>query len=155
MKDYFVRIFAYDHWANREVLHALREITAPPVRAVELLGHLLVSQEFVLEALEGRFAESLLARTDPDLAECAALADSLAARWRDYFERQSAGSLVAMIAMRNSRGEAVERYVPDLLTHALHHSAYHRGQIALRIREAGGDPPCTDVAVYARAFPKA
>ena len=51
------------------------------------------------------------------------------------------------------RGSAIARYLPDLLTYPLQHAAYHRGQIATLLRDAGGTPPHTDMNVFARAFP--
>ncbi|MBK8956661.1 MAG: hypothetical protein IPM34_14060 [Saprospiraceae bacterium] len=38
----------------------------------------------------------------------------------------------------------------DILTHVSHHSSYHRGQIAKSIRDAGLEPPRTDLILWRR-----
>ena len=44
----------------------------------------------------------------------------------------------------NSKGERYVSSVEDILTHVVFHGAYHRGQIAAKMREAGFDPAYTD-----------
>ena len=44
----------------------------------------------------------------------------------------------------NSKGQSWTSRVEDVLTHVLLHGAYHRGQIASALREAGLTPPYTD-----------
>lgn len=42
---YFQKLFAYDHWANREALRALQTCPAPPAKALQLLGHVLAAAQ--------------------------------------------------------------------------------------------------------------
>ena len=37
----------------------------------------------------------------------------------------------------------------DTLVHVVHHSGYHRGQVALMIRRLGGEPPATSPLIFA------
>lgn len=148
MRDYFIRLYDYDSWANRELLTSLRSCPALPPRALEWLGHLLVAQQFVLEVLSGRDGNWLQERTALDFAECEELIAELSAAWRRYFDGQSADDITSEITFRNSRGEIVTRRVTDLLTHGINHSTYHRGQIALEVRAAGGEPARIDFPVW-------
>lgn len=43
-----------------------------------------------------------------------------------------------------------ESKLVDILTHVSHHYAYHRGQIAKSIRDAGLEPPRTDLILWRR-----
>lgn len=54
-------------------------------------------------------------------------------------------------------GEGVEFSTPmaDVLMHLVMHSAYHRGQVALAVRAAGGKPALTDYVVWVRQGLKA
>jgi uncharacterized damage-inducible protein DinB len=54
------------------------------------------------------------------------------------------------LVQRTSKGVEFRTPVRDVLTHLVMHSAYHRGQIAQAVREAGGQPAATDYIVYAR-----
>src|SRR5436309_7961536 len=44
MIDYLRRLFAYDDWANREVLAALRNVPNPPARSLKLIAHILSAE---------------------------------------------------------------------------------------------------------------
>lgn len=46
--------------------------------------------------------------------------------------------------------ESYESKLVDILTHVSHHSSYHRGQIAKSIRDAGLEPPRTDLILWRR-----
>jgi uncharacterized damage-inducible protein DinB len=64
--------------------------------------------------------------------------------WKNYLTNLSPDDLEKQIDYRNSKGEAWSSRVDDVLTHVVMHSAYHRGQIALEMREAGLQPAYTD-----------
>lgn len=54
------------------------------------------------------------------------------------------------ISYRNSLGEPFITKAEDILTHLLLHCAYHRGQIAMNLRENGLTPVPTDYILYVR-----
>jgi uncharacterized damage-inducible protein DinB len=76
----------------------------------------------------------------------------------------AAASLAGLRAMANAPPEALAREVEyqtstgqvfrstaaDILSQIVLHGSYHRGQIALLTRQAGGAPVATDYIVYAR-----
>jgi uncharacterized damage-inducible protein DinB len=51
MLEHITRLFIYDDWANREVLAGLQALDAPPVRSVNLLGHIVSAEKLWLERL--------------------------------------------------------------------------------------------------------
>ena len=55
-----------------------------------------------------------------------------------------------MVEYRNSRGVVFQNTVAEILTHVALHGSYHRGQIAMRVRAAGGVPVTTDYIVFRR-----
>ena len=55
--------------------------------------------------------------------------------------RSTTDGLTDGVAYRNSKGEFWTSTVADILTHVVLHAAYHRGQIAAAVREAGGSRP--------------
>ncbi len=68
----------------------------------------------------------------------------LAQRWRNLLAGLDAADLARSVSYLNSKGEAWESTIGSILTHVLLHSAYHRGQIASALREAGHAPPYVD-----------
>jgi uncharacterized damage-inducible protein DinB len=151
----FLRMFAYDHWANGECLRALlasrsttnnatARIPSPSSTSiVRRLAHILSAEKLWLERIR-KEKQSLPVWPSATIDECAALADQMASAWRDYLARLEPGALEENIEYRNSKGEAWSSRVEDVLMHVLMHSAYHRGQIALEMRSAGMEPAYTD-----------
>lgn len=140
----FVRLFAYDDWANRECLRAIRESAGTPVGR---LAHILSAERLWLERLRKQ-PQTMPVWPASTVEECAALADQLAPAWQEYLAGLAPAGFGATIDYRNSKGEAWSNRVADVLTHVLMHSAYHRGQIALEMRQVGIEPVYTDF-IYA------
>jgi uncharacterized damage-inducible protein DinB len=51
---------------------------------------------------------------------------------------------------RTSEGVLQENTFRELLTHVVVHSAIHRGNIVVKLREEGFEPPKTDYIIYLR-----
>ncbi len=156
IKD-FLRMFAYDDWANRQCLGVMRASPSIPQEALARMAHILSAQKLWLERLLNQ-PQSLpvwpvstipvSAIEDFTIDDCAALADEMSAAWLNYLERLgnrfTPGSLADKIEYRNTKGEPWSSRVEDVLIHVLFHSVYHRGQIALQMRAAGQQPAYTD-----------
>ena len=52
MKDYFIRLFNYDEYANQALLKAMRA-AADPEKPVQLMAHLLRAQQIWLGRCKG------------------------------------------------------------------------------------------------------
>lgn len=151
-------MFAYDHWANRECLRAMRtgdsvssnrvwteatsrdEISSGTVGRI---AHILSAEKLWLERIQ-RERQSMAVWPSSTIEECEALANEMSAAWRNYLTKLSPGGLEEKVEYRNSMGEPWTSRVEDVLTHVLMHSAYHRGQIALEMRASGREPAYTD-----------
>ena len=44
LRDYFVRLFEYDHWANRFVMEAMATIENLPGKPLDRMSHLIICQ---------------------------------------------------------------------------------------------------------------
>ncbi len=143
----FLRMFVYDHWANRECLAAMRAAVPVSADTVGRMAHILSAQKLWLGRILKQ-PQSLPVWPTATSDDCRALADEMAAAWRDYLARLgnqfAPGSLDDKVEYRNSKGEPWSSRVEDILTHVLFHSAYHRGQIALQMRASGVEPAYTD-----------
>ncbi len=140
--EHYRQLVAYDEWANRETIASFRA-ALPPARALQFMAHIVGAEHVWLARLQQR--ESPLA-VWPELTVegCAVQARSLAQEWRTYLADGNAAALERSIAYKNSKGESWTSKVRDILTHVFMHSAYHRGQIAVDMRQAGHVPAYTD-----------
>ena len=140
---HFTRLFAYDAWANQEVLAGLRAAPEIPARALGWIAHILGSERLWLERLEGK-AQTLPVWPQFSEEECEEQAADMSRLWRNFLEASREASLRESIRYRNSKGEEWSSRKEDVLTHVIMHSAYHRGQIAAEMRAADLIPAYTD-----------
>jgi uncharacterized damage-inducible protein DinB len=147
--EHLRRQFAYDAWANREVLAGLKSSARPTAQPVKLLAHILSAERLWLERIRQQ-PQSLPVWPDLTLAQCEGLIAELAELWRDFFGEISAAMLSEKVTYKNSKGEPWTSTVQDILTHVALHSAYHRGQIASQVRARGEQPAYTDFIHAAR-----
>ncbi len=140
---HLVRLFAYDAWANREVLSGLRLATPPPPRPLRFIAHILAAQRLWLERLEQQ-PQSIAVWPDFSLQECERQAAEMASLWTNYLAGKSEADLAATVAYKNTQGQNWSSRKDDILIHVVMHSAYHRGQIATDVRAAGVHPAYTD-----------
>ena len=147
--DHFERLFAYDEWANREVVAAWKG-AAPSPRTLRLVNHVVAAELLWLARLE-RQPPPCAVWPDFTPAECEAQLRELPRKWRDWFADLEPADLEATIEYVNSKGAKFTSRVDDVLTHVTLHSAYHRGQIAADVRAGGNDPAYTDFIHCARS----
>lgn len=137
------RQFAYNEWANREVLANLRMSARPPGQTLRLPAHILSAERLWLERIRKQ-PQSLPVWPEFSADQCETQIAEMANLWREYLNGLSAKQLSESISYKNSKGEPWSSTVEDILTHVLLHSAYHRGQIASQTRAAGETPAYTD-----------
>ncbi len=141
-REHFLRMFVYDHWANRECMAAIARSRGAS-EALRRIAHVLSAEKLWLERLRGE-TQTMPVWPTATLDECAALADAMSRQWAKYLGERSETGIEEEVEYRNTRGEKWSSRVEDILTHVLMHSAYHRGQIALELRSAGDEPALTD-----------
>jgi uncharacterized damage-inducible protein DinB len=135
--EHLRRQFAYDAWANLEVLAGLKASASQSPRPRQLLAHILSAERLWLERIRKQ-PQRLPVWPDFSFEECDAQIADLARLWREFLGGLASAGLSEKVAYKNSKGEPWTSTVEDVLTHVLLHSAYHRGQIASQVR-AGGD----------------
>jgi len=149
-KESFRRVFEYDHWANRETLASLGSVVGTAERPLKFFGHVLGAQ-YVWQA---RFDNPNPPNAQPwpalTMEACRAAIEDLHKRWCDLLDQFADERLDQNLVYRTTQGMEFKTPIRDVLTHLLMHSAYHRGQVAAAVREAGGKPAMTDYVHYLR-----
>jgi uncharacterized damage-inducible protein DinB len=139
----FHRLLAYDAWANREVLAHFKQVAAPPTRAVRFFAHVLAAEFLWLNRMQNEKQEFAV-WPEFSLPECEAHLTKLAAKWQAFVKVLTKARLAQEVVYKNTKGEDWRSAVSDILTHVFMHAAYHRGQIATAMRDAGHTPAYTD-----------
>jgi uncharacterized damage-inducible protein DinB len=137
-EDVTPRLFAYNAWANREEIAALRT-TRSPERALSILAHIIGAERLWLGRIEGAPPTAVWPKLTID--ECAQAIEELAGEWARIVP---AIDPTTSVEYTNSKGERWTSTAGDILTHVAMHGAYHRGQIALLVRDGGDTPAYTD-----------
>lgn len=153
----FRRWFEYERDAHAKVFASLATVPAerqggPEYRkAVSLLGHIVIARRLWL----GRLGAGPLGvgSVFPDHGDAARVADEwreVEAAWADYLARLSDADLARAFDYQSLDAGRFRNKVEDILAQLFGHSSYHRGQIAMLVRAAGGTPAATDLVYWCR-----
>jgi uncharacterized damage-inducible protein DinB len=165
--DEFRRLAEYERWANGRSLESIRaaegggfvsmasRVGLPPqqveaafARALSIMGHLLWARRLWLTRLVAQPAPK---KPEPwtlmRLAEDARDLDTL---WARYLERLKDPDLGTIVRYTSTEGAGYEQPVHEILTQVFTHSCYHRGQVAMLVRQCGGQPAETDFILFTR-----
>jgi uncharacterized damage-inducible protein DinB len=146
----FRRLFEYDHWADLAALESLSSIAGPVEKPLKVFSHVLGAQR----VWRARFDDPSPPNAQPwpmlTQEECRSGIGEIYRRWVEVFDKFSNEELSHNLVYHTTQGARFETPIRDVLTHLLMHSAYHRGQVAAAVREAGGKPAATDYVVYLR-----
>ncbi len=141
-------LFAYNDWANRRIIVSLKENECE--RARQILAHLLTTEQEYFDRLYGKDSTGFDFWPDLSIAECSQLAKDSNERYERLLKRFDDEGLDLYIRYKTSEGVERENDFREMLTHVLFHSSIHRGNIILKLREEGFEPPKIDYIIYLR-----
>lgn len=120
-------------------------------RAVELLAHVIGARWLWLERVGGTTERPLKMFTkDLPAADLPARLGEMEGAWGRYLERLTGDELARSVEWGPADGPRFTNSVEEILTQLFGHSTYHRGQIALLLRQIGCQPPATEFIYFAR-----
>jgi uncharacterized damage-inducible protein DinB len=157
LADQYRRWFEYEQDAHAKVVRSLESVPVgrrdtPEFRkAVSLLAHLVAARRMWLH----RFGvvPGTTGTIFPEDTELAAVVDELATvegQWSDYLGGVTDEELGRTFAYKSLDAGRFRNRVCDILAQLFGHSWYHRGQIAMLVRAAGGEPAITDLIYWCR-----
>ena len=155
--EQYRRWFQYEKDAHAKVVRSLESVpperrTAPEFRrAVTLLAHLAAARRVWLCRL-GVLSEMPAAffPEDVDLAAAAKEMQAIQGHWDAYLARLTNQELARTFEYKSMDAGRFRNRVEDILAQLFGHSSYHRGQIAMLVRAAGGQPAVTDLVFWCR-----
>ena len=122
-------------------------------RAVSLYAHVVAIEHAWLARFEQRTTEHTQ-WPEWSLEAASALATSSGAGLHSIATAAGPEGLDATVTYRTRAGAQGRNTLWEILMHVVLHGTYHRGQIALLVREGGGVPTSTDFSTYLRERPE-
>ncbi|MCZ8355094.1 MAG: hypothetical protein O9340_10185 [Cyclobacteriaceae bacterium] len=150
MKDYFLKIYKYNVWANKKVINTLKKQQVVDKKILTLMSHVLSALNIWLARIENRPTEPYPLWQIYDLDQLEEMADDIGARWLLYIERNE--KFDGVLIYKNYVGLPYENKIENIMIHLVNHSTYHRAQIAILLRQAGLEPINTDFITYDRVI---
>ncbi len=148
--DSLRQLFEYDNWANQESLRSMTTLETLPERVLKIAGHIVGAQRVWLGRLEAPGSAAPAPWPAVSLEEAGAAFSEMRERWNSFLGNLTPERLDEDLVHRNSKGAEFRAPVRDVLMQLVMHGAYHRGQIAAAVRNAGGTPSSTDYITWVR-----
>jgi uncharacterized damage-inducible protein DinB len=152
----FQRWFEYERDAHARVLRSLESVpedrcSCPEfARAVAILAHVAAARRVWLIRLDLLQGQETLVPKEATLPEVAGLLDTVHAHWADYLAGVGDEELAREFEYQSLDAGRFRNRIEDVLAQLFGHSWYHRGQIAMLVRAAGGEPAVTDLIYWCR-----
>jgi uncharacterized damage-inducible protein DinB len=148
MKEYFLKLYQYNDWANRRVIECLENQDVRDEKILRIFGHLVCAQLIWFNRFKGLPKSPLKLWGDYPLAELKSIAKEAARCWLEFIDEED--SFDRVLKYNNYVGDYYETNIRDLMAHLVNHCTYHRGQVAVLLREKGFEPVNTDFVTYDR-----
>jgi uncharacterized damage-inducible protein DinB len=153
----YQRWLDYERDAHAKVVRSLESVpgerrSSPEYRrAVTLLAHIAAARRVWLYRL-GVVADppSAFFPENVALADVAAELHAIQEQWADYLSRADDEQIGRFFEYQSLDAGRFRNRIEDILTQLFGHSWYHRGQIAMLVRTAGGEPAVTDRVYWCR-----
>jgi uncharacterized damage-inducible protein DinB len=146
--DHLLELFIYNDWANRQILIDLKSNTSE--KATRILAHLLITEKEYFERLYDKDSTDFDFWQNLSLEDCERLLRENVENYQRFLEKLDDRGLGQIARYKTSEGVSHENTWRQLLTHVLFHSATHRGNIIVALREEGFTPPQIDYIIFLR-----
>jgi uncharacterized damage-inducible protein DinB len=155
--DSYRRWFEYEKDAHAKVVLSLETVpvagkSTPAYRkAIDLLAHLAGARRMWLGRLG--VAPPIAGPLFPvhsELPEVVAQLQQTQELWTNYLAALEESDLERVFEYQSLDAGRFRNRVADILTQLFGHSWYHRGQMAMLVRRAGGEPAITDLVYWCR-----
>lgn len=148
--DVLKRSIRYNKWANETLFESIQQLDPVPEKILTIFGHAVAAEQLWLDRLQG---DEQTMPVWPALS-VEAIHDRMSLvgqAWQLFIDNQRDEKLLRPVAYTNSKGVPWANRVEEVVHHVTIHAAYHRGQVALLMRQHGADPPLTDFIHAVRA----
>ncbi|MBI9072658.1 MAG: hypothetical protein JEY94_13730 [Melioribacteraceae bacterium] len=141
MKNWILSQIDFNCRANKKIIDVLKLNDIRPKRCIKLLSHLIAYQDMWYEKLKKHIEFNIAVWDTYTLVECEILNKQSWSHWQNLIKYKKRDALFENFTYRNSAGIPSEMMLIDITKNIFEHSAHHRGQIALLLKQNKIEPP--------------
>lgn len=149
--------FQYECDVNTKTIESLHSVPLEKhlspefVRAVNIFGHIVSARRIWLERM-GTLPSSGsgLFPTELTLQQASDQWSQVSQHWQQMLNETSEQRLAEVFEYTSLDGRRFQNSVEEICVQLFGHAMYHRGQIAMLVRSAGGQPAITDFIYWCR-----
>jgi uncharacterized damage-inducible protein DinB len=150
MKQYFLKLYQYNAWANKRVIKALTTQSVNDSKILSLMGHIVAAQFLWLHRIKGLPPAEVKLWGEYTLLQVTSMAEEAGKLWLEFIESEE--NFNRELTYNNYVGDPYTNNVEMIMIHLVNHSSYHRAQIAMLLRQHGLEPINTDFITYDRVL---
>ncbi|HCM78078.1 MAG TPA: hypothetical protein DIS90_16965 [Cytophagales bacterium] len=150
MKKYFTKLYQYNQWANQRVLGALDKQQVDDEKILTIMSHVVSALFIWLSRIEGKSPAAYPLWKQYSRTELLKMNEEITQRWIKFVENTD--DFNRELVYNNYVGDPYKNNVEQIMIHLVNHSTYHRGQVALLMRQNGFEPINTDFITYDRVI---
>jgi uncharacterized damage-inducible protein DinB len=150
MKEYFLKLYQFNVWANNRVIHCLQRQQIEDEKILTLMGHIVAAQFLWLHRILALPAPDVKLWGMYSLPQLATMAEEAGKKWLHFVESET--NFNRALTYTNYVGDPYTNNVEMIMIHLVNHSSYHRAQIAMLLRQKGFEPINTDFITYDRVI---
>ncbi|MBS1680826.1 MAG: DinB family protein [Bacteroidetes bacterium] len=148
MKKYFLKLFQYNAWANRQVLFALNKQNVVNKKIFSLMGHVAAAEMLWLHRVKSLPKPDVKLWSTYTLSELEEMFNNIDRQWLEFIEATEVFD--RELNYTNYAGDPFTNNMESIIIHTANHASYHRAQVALLLRQNGFEPVNTDFITYDR-----
>lgn len=150
MKEFFIKWYHYNAWANRRVISCLEKQQVADERILSVFGHLMAANFIWLNRIKGLPKSKYELWGKYELEVLRNMVEEADQEWMSFINEHE--SFDRLMKYHNYVGDYFENNVQQIMIHLVNHGTYHRGQVALLLRQKGFEPVNTDFITYDRVI---
>jgi uncharacterized damage-inducible protein DinB len=150
MKEFFLKWYSYNAWANRRIISCLQRQEVTDEKVLSIMGHLVSANFIWLNRIKDLPKSNYELWGNYDVALLKRMVDEADEQWMNFIRDNE--NFDRVLKYRNYVGDYFENNVQQIMIHLVNHGSYHRGQVAMLLRQKGFEPINTDYITYDRVL---
>jgi uncharacterized damage-inducible protein DinB len=150
MKEYYLQLFEYNHWANKLIFNEIKDRQNLNPKIYSIFSHTIIAQILWLNRIKKGTYEFKDFWQVLTIAEMELFYTRSTNDWIKFIRGQKEDGFQESCSYTNSKGIKYTNTHAQIITHVINHSTYHRAQVAILLRQENVNPPLTDYIAFFR-----
>jgi len=146
--NYLLSMLNYNKWANEQTLSSIETANEPDQKALDVFAHILNAEQIWIQRIKETV--NLSPWDTKTLEECKEQMIKNNDEYTEFLSWLRPDELKRDVHYTDFKGESWSIPVQELFIHVFNHATYHRGQIAMLLRNSGNVPVSTDYLLTVR-----